>query len=395
MPDPTPTITEQQQAADASFVPFGDTADPDAPQLVETFGEYEAEYAAFRKGAAIFHAAHRGVIELAGSDRVDFLHRLLTNEVRHLDPGTSCRALLLDTRGRIIADLIVLAQADRTWLLCDRIDTARVAAELDALLFGEDVTIADRSPTTTTLAVHGPAAAKLIRQTTDVHILDLADSRHIEATWQGKPLTALRRDDTGAPGYQLIAPNETAATLYAALADAVGGLVPQVEDNTKRPIVGRGVGWLAYNTARIEAGAALFHIDFGADCLPHEAGLVEQAVSFTKGCYRGQEIVARMQNLGHPKRVLAGFRMADASDSQSNECEAPLPVAGVGVLDPDGTTVGAVTSSTLSPMLGGAAVGFAMVKWDWREVGRSVQIPAEGARRPARITAMRMLPSPS
>ncbi len=378
-------IRELQEAADASFVPFGD--DDDAPQLVETFGQYEAEYAAFRKGAAIFHGAQRGVIELTGPDRTDFLHRLLTNEVRHMDAGTSRRALLLDKRGRIMTDMVVLASEDRTLLLCDRIDAPVIAAELDALLFGENLRIMDLSPDIETLCVHGPAAARLIAQVAGISAADLHDAAHRDGLWRGAALTLLRRDEVGSPGYHLLMSTVPADALYAALADAVGGLVPTVEDNTKRPIVGRGAGWLAYNTARIEAGTPLLHIDFGADCLPHEAGLIDQAVSFTKGCYRGQEIVARMHNLGHPKRVLAGFRMLDIA----HHGDAPMPVAGAPVLDAEGNTVGGVTSSTLSPLLGGAAVGFAMLKWGWHEVGREVGIPAEGSRRPARITALRMV----
>lgn len=379
--DPTmTTIARQQDAAGASFVSFGES--DDAPRIVETFGEYEAEYAAFRKGAAIFHAAQRGVIVLRGADRIDFLHRMLTQEVRDLEPGRARRSLLLDARGRIMADLRVLAMADETRLLTDRLDVPAVVAEFDKLLFAEDVQVEDVGDEWETLALHGPAAAKLIAQVTgDEAVLRLADGRALLSSWRGRDVLVLRCDETGGPGYQVLAHVEDAAALHAALADAVGGLVPQVEGNTRRPIVGRGVGWLAYNTARIEGGGALFHIDFGRDCLPHEAALIDAAVSFTKGCYRGQEIVARMQNLGHPKRVLAGFRMADDA----------MPIAGSPVEDDGGDVIGAVTSSTVSPLLGGAAVGFAMMKWGWHEPGRRVRIAAEGGRREAVVGPLRMI----
>jgi tRNA-modifying protein YgfZ len=377
--DPTmTTITQQQDAAGAAFVPFGEAVD--APRIVETFGEYEAEYAAFRKGAAIFHAAQRGAIVLRGADRVDFLHRMLTQEVRDLQDGQARRALLLNARGRIMADLRVLALTDQTWLLTDHMDVPTVVTEFDKLLFAEDVLVEDVSGQWQTLALHGPAAAKLIAQVTGgSQVPSLGDGRAARLRWHDGELVVLRCDETGGPGYQVLVNTADAASLHGALADAVGGLVPQVEGNTKRPIVGRGVGWLAYNTARIEAGSALFHIDFGSDCLPHEAALIDAAVSFTKGCYRGQEIVARMQNLGHPKRMLTGFRMGDDA----------MPIAGGEVEDGEGRVVGAVTSSTVSPLLGGMAVGLAMMKWGWHEPGRAVWIAAEGGRRQATIGPLR------
>ena len=130
---------------------------------------------------------------------------------------------------------------------------------------------------------------------------------------------------------------------------------------------------MAYNTARIEAGASIYHIDYGPDTLPHEAALIEQTVSFTKGCYPGQEIVARMENLGHPKRLLVGLHLDDAR----------LPIAGAQVFDSsndDAQVVGAVTSSTVSPMRGGKAIGLAMVKWGLCQIGTELSVFADGKR---------------
>ncbi|MCC7406605.1 MAG: aminomethyltransferase family protein, partial [Phycisphaeraceae bacterium] len=143
----------------------------------------------------------------------------------------------------------------------------------------------------------------------------------------------------------------------------------------KRTILGRGIGWMAYNTARIEAGSPLFHVDFGPDSLPHETAILSQAVSFTKGCYLGQEIVARMQSLGHPKRLLVGLRLPDDR----------LPIAGSQVLTADGQVVGAVTSSTLSPLLGQTAIALAVVKWGRHEPGTTLRVAAEGAIVDARV----------
>ena len=136
---------------------------------------------------------------------------------------------------------------------------------------------------------------------------------------------------------------------------------------------GRPIGWLAYNTARIEADLPIYHIDFGPDTLPNETGpaLLGEMVSFTKGCYVGQEIVARLQNLGHPKRLLVGLKFADDR----------MPIAGSQVLGgdtDDGDVVGAVTSSTISPLRGNVAVALAMVQWASHEPGTELRVPAEG-----------------
>ena len=190
----------------------------------------------------------------------------------------------------------------------------------------------------------------------------------------GSPCLIYRRNETGEPGLHAMIPVDGAADVYTKIADTIGGLIPNVDaaegKRPKRDIVGRGIGWLAYNTARIEAGTPLYHVDFGPDSLPHETGILDQAVSFTKGCYRGQEIVARMQSLGHPKRVLVGLKFDHDR----------LPVAGAQVFADMKCedAIGAVTSSTLSPMLGGQAVAFAMIKWGKHRPGTSLAVWAEG-----------------
>ena len=130
-------------------------------------------------------------------------------------------------------------------------------------------------------------------------------------------------------------------------------------------------------------------MDFGSDSLPHESGILADRVSFRKGCYPGQEVVARMESLGKPKQRLVALRIA----------EDALPTAGSPVFErgPDGepaNPVGTVTSSTLSPMLGAASVAFAMVKTAHSEPGTVLLVPAEGGRATATVQpALRFLPA--
>ncbi len=147
-------------------------------------------------------------------------------------------------------------------------------------------------------------------------------------------MSAYRLDDTGAMGLHLFVPTDDAEMLYEKLLSAAG-FDPEADaepdadyaQRRRETLRGRPIGWLAYNTARIEAGTPIFHVDFGHDSLPGETGLLDHAVSFNKGCYIGQEIVARMKNLGHPKRLLVGLKFPDQK----------LPVAGTQVPRPGRT----------------------------------------------------------
>jgi folate-binding protein YgfZ len=171
-----------------------------------------------------------------------------------------------------------------------------------------------------------------------------------------------RDDPCGVSGLYLFVPAEAAQTVWMKLL-------------TAEPLRTRPMGWAAFNAARIEGGRALFGIDFDENFLPAETGELDRAVSFTKGCYPGQEIVARMHARKQLARKVAGFRMKD--DAQ--------PIAGAPIHDSAGSQIGAVTSSTPSPMLSGASIGLAVLKRPHFEVGSSLQIAAEGAMREATV----------
>ncbi|MEC9373550.1 MAG: tRNA-modifying protein YgfZ, partial [Planctomycetota bacterium] len=148
----------------------------------------------------------------------------------------------------------------------------------------------------------------------------------------------------------------------------------------------RPAGWHAFNIARIEAGSPLFYVDFGPGNLPHESGVLKDRVSFTKGCYLGQEVVARMQSLGHPKQLLVGLRITKPIEKDSQQ-----PVTGDRVFASDeagAEAVGAVTSSTIAPLLSQSAICFAQVKWANATADKPLFIDAAGDRLPAVIKSL-------
>ena len=135
----------------------------------------------------------------------------------------------------------------------------------------------------------------------------------------------MRDDTTGSVGLHLFVPRHRAEAVWTTLLD-----LDATVGEGKRRI--RPIGWYAFNIARIEAGTPLMNVDFGPPHLPHETGLLRQRVSFSTGCYPGQEVVARMENLGKPKQSLSGLRMTGEA----------LPVAGDSVFPSDGAEGGGV-----------------------------------------------------
>lgn len=393
-------LREYQERAGAVFMGFG--PDDAGVAIAQAFGAYEAEYAAIRQRVGIFHQPHRGIISLTGSDVKDFLHRLLTQDIKSMTGGQSRRAFMLNVKGRIISDMIVHHGDVSTWMEMDRFDVASVIASLDAKLFGEDVVIEDWTDRRDALALHGPTAGKLLAKVAaqDVALcLDLPGTHHV-LTLAGVNCTVSRRDVCGVTGLHIFVPTEpahAAMTVYEGLLTAAGYEVDApdpAEDpagaaaamaRRRETLRGRPIGWLAFNTARIEAGSPLFHIDFTSDCTPAETSLLDEAVSFTKGCYLGQEIVARMRSLGHPKRVLVGLHLADDRLPSAGTAVSALSATGEKVAE-----VGVVTSSAVSPVLG-RAVAMAMVKWGFHAVATKLTVPAEGHSVEAVVGPLRQL----
>lgn len=359
-------------------------------EILAGFGLLELEYAAFRRGAAVLDESRRATLEVRGADRVDFLNRMVTQELKGLAPGEVRAGFLLNRKGRIEADLLFVeppaapGEAAATLIDVDVHDAGRAAELLRAMVFSEDVSIEDASATWARIAVHGPEAPDVLaRAGADGESLRAlgSDMRCARSAVDGVPAVLARHDQAGVPGIHVLVPRAGAAQAWDAIVSQV-----EARDGGRRRA--RPAGWHAFNIARIEAGTPLFHVDFGPESLPHETGLLDARVSFRKGCYPGQEVVARMQSLGKPKQRVVALRIG----------EDALPVAGSPVFElaPDGAPgnpVGTVTSSTLAPMLGAVPVAFAMVRTASAAPGTVLAVPAEGARATATVQeSLRFLP---
>ena len=363
-------------------------------EIVLTFGEPQAEYAALHKSCALVDLPQRGLLQLTGKDRLPFLNNLLTNQTYDKDKktgmavGTGVYTFLLNLKGRIVADMNVLnISEDRTLVEMDRRMIGVVKPYLEKYLFVEKVIITDVSPMYHEIGLFGPTAtnvlAELIGPQTGGRMSSSADLPRAENLANGdvRPpenqlqstsakvmdadITIYRDDITGPEGYVLILPMAAAKNIWLELYRKFAGAL----DLGKRPL--RPTGWAAFNAARIENGRPIFGIDFDDSILPAETGQFDRAVNVNKGCYLGQEIVARMHARQQVAKQLVGIRMdGDA-----------LPVAGNKIFDDASNEIGGITSSTLSPVLSNVAICLGYLKKPHFNLGQVVTIPAEGQMR--------------
>ncbi len=375
---PGAAVGMRATAPDPQYVAYGPLNDLGRVgcELLATFGDLEAEYAAIRKGAGLFDCPHRATIRITGDDRREFLNRMLTQELKDLQGGMARPTFWLSRQGRLVADLLLIELGDRLLIDLDIHQVDHTVKTLRDFLFTEDVEITDVSSELYHLAVHGKEAQAVIAEAGGGTSFDLDALGATTVRIAGVEVVVARLDQTGEVGLHLIVPQDQAEAVWDALVATDEKL-----GQGKRRI--RPIGWHAVNVARIEAGIPLFNIDFGPMNLPHETGQLHDRVSFTKGCYLGQEIVARMESLGSPKQILVGLKPG----------RDLLPVAGDEVFSKEqqgkDRQIGVVTSSTLSPMLGAAPIAFAMLKTKSADPDTTVLVNAEGEQTDAVVCGLR------
>jgi len=313
---------------------------------------------AVRRGAGLFVREGRGLIVVRGGDRVRWLNGMITNDVATLAPGperSGCHALLLTPIGRIVAELHVLLRPDAFWLETEREAVAPARARLEKLLIADDVTLADESDRFARLGIEGPRAVEIVAAAADdgSGLAGLASDACADLRAAGADVVAFASGWSGEPALQLLVPREAEAAVRQALAAA----------GTGRELVEADASVL--ETLRIEAGVPRFGAELSEEVLPPEARL-DRAISYTKGCYTGQEIIARMRSRGNVSHLLVGL----AFDGP------PLPARG-DAITADGRAIGEVTSAALSPAAGAIALGF--VRRGHDAPGTRVELAGRGA----------------
>jgi folate-binding protein YgfZ len=311
-------------------------------------------YEAARRRAAFIDRADRGRIVVSGTERASYLQGLLTNDTVALSAGLGCYAAYLTAQGRMVADLYVYELGDVMLLMMDGGVKDAVMAKLDQFIFSEDVQLGDVTATFAQLAVVGPDAARAVSvalgSVTADTLTALPEHGNVRVEWSGGAAIVTRITDTGEPGFDVYVERAQAAVLRSALAAAD---VPELADSTAE-------------TLRIETGVPRFHRDMDEETIPLEAGIESRAISFTKGCYVGQEVIIRVLHRGHGRvaRRLVGI-VVDGG-------EAPPHGARITA---DGREIGEITSSTVSPALQ-RPIALGYVHRDFVEPGTKVTIDA-------------------
>ncbi|HEX7123574.1 MAG TPA: glycine cleavage T C-terminal barrel domain-containing protein [Gemmatimonadaceae bacterium] len=322
---------------------------------------------ALRAGAVLFDRSARVRATFAGPRSAEVLTGLVTNDVLALAPGDGQYAAALTPKGKIIADLRLFARDDG--ILVDVPERAATGWwEMIRKYVNPRLSkYADVSGSMRDIGVFGPRAREIVAETVGVSgdVLEaMAPYAHRTVETSDGSVLVARVPDLGVEGYELFVAAEAVTPLWEALQRR--GAVP-------------GTGE-AFEVARVEAGRPEWGIDMDDSTLAQEANLDElRAISYTKGCYTGQETVARVHFRGHVNRHLRGLRFS----------APPVPPRSAALHDANGRVVGDVRSAVLSPHLGGLAL--AMVR---REVepGSTVQIVWELGATPATVVALPFVP---
>lgn len=341
----TPLIAEER-AAGARFAEYSGCVLPAA------FGGFEGEYRAAREAVAIFDTNWHAVIAFSGPDRARYLNAMLTNNIQGLLAGRGCLALLLNPQGHILAELEVYAEADRFLTRSHASVRERTAATLEKYIIMDDVQMEDLTEQVGSFAIEGPRAAAIVQQACGIALEEMPEMAIREAEIERIACWVVRRSHFGEAGIEVIAKRELLALLWQRMRGAVEARG------------GAAIGLEALNALRLEAGAPWFPVDFDDKVIPHEAGLENTHINFTKGCYTGQEIVERVRSRGqvHRRRVRLKFSGLPAA--------AVLPGA---KLRAGGTEVGAVTSAAFSPAAGGA-IGMGYVRGEKNAVESELEV---------------------
>jgi folate-binding protein YgfZ len=318
--------------------------------------DHSLPYRALREGAGIVDRSGRGRLRLTGTDRRAYLQGLLTNDIEALAAGAGCYAAYLTPQGRMISDMRVFETGEAILLDLEGHVAATVRDRLSQFIFSEDVEVGDLTASTVQPGVYGPAAAAVASSAIGISRSELEEMPAVITLRDssGSPLYVVRSDDVGVAGFDVIAVEQRRQELLRAFRDA--GAI-DVDDVTAE-------------TCRIEAARPRFGVDMDENTIPLEAGIEDRAISLTKGCYVGQEIIIRVLHRGHG-------RVARRLVQLSFDAAAPVPPRGAAIRSGD-REIGAVTSAAHSPALG-RPIALGYVHRDFTAAGTAVIVGTHSA----------------
>jgi aminomethyltransferase len=286
-------------------------------ELPLRFTNSESEYRAARDSVVLADTNFHAVFRFTGPDRARYLNAILTSNIRDLAPGQGTIGLLLNPQGHILAEIETLALEDSIIGISYASVRESTAATIEKFIIMDDVTFADETPSTGSLALAGPQAAELLHRLSTADVASLPERAHLETAIGGIACRLVRRNFGGRAGAELFAAREHLPALWKTISAAI------------TQAGGCSIGFDAINSLRLEAGIPWFGYDFGESVIPHEAGLENSHINYTKGCYTGQEIVERVRSRGQVNRRRVGLRF-DGADLPANGSKLWAGAAEVG-----------------------------------------------------------------
>ncbi len=296
-------------------------------EVVPNYGDTPAEHQALWDSAGILDLSVRGRLCVAGSDRARFLHGQVTNDVKGLRVGEGCYAALITAKGKMQSDLNIYCLQDELLLDFEPGLASSVSERLERYVIADDAQIVGAAPHYGLLSVQGPKAEETVR------------GLKFGGELPGKPFAFLKTADEiylmnqprfATRGFDVFVPVASIASVREKLIEAA------------KSVGGRACGVEAFEIARIEAGIPRFGADMDETTNPLEAGLDVRAISFSKGCYIGQEVISRIRTYSEVAKALRGLRLAEDLKS--------LPKKGDKLFH-RGKEAGFITSATTSPKL--------------------------------------------
>lgn len=361
MTDAVDTQTLSKSPLDAIHQRLGATMiGRDGWSVPANYGDVLFEYAAVREGGAgIIDLSARGRILVSGSEAVPFLNGLITNDMKTLAENNWMPAAFPNVQGRLIASVRVVRLKDegtgksvRPAFLIDTEPATheRVLKTIERFTLAGDFHVTDKTNHTALLSVQGKKAARIVRSVLGEEAAELATNQALQTrAQQGNmtgDVTVMRATHTAEDGFDVIVNSDQAGAMWDALLSAGA----------------RPVGYDALEILRIEAGLPRYGPDMDETNVVTETAL-DDAVSYTKGCYVGQEIIARIKYRGHVAKKLSGLAFAQA---EKVDVGAVIKAA-------DGKEVGRLTSVTYSPYLG-STIALGYLKYDYLEPGTNVKV---------------------
>lgn len=322
-------------------------------QLPANYGDSLGEYEAVRSNVGIMDLSDRGKLRLSGKEHLRFLQGMLTNDVINLEEGKGMYAAVLTVKGRMLSDMHVYREAESVFLDIEPGLNSKVTDLLKKFRLSYKADIEDVTDDLGLISVHGPNAAELVTSLSGVDVSGMEELSHLRTHADDTALFIVKINRTGEEGFDIYTPTRSTEVLW-------NTLLEKGKEFGVKPI-----GLDAYSTLRIEAGIPVYGADMDEQTIPIEAG-IWHALSFDKGCYIGQEVVARIKWRGHVNRHLMGLLMEGEN----------LPASGDEIFAGE-KKIGIVTSSVYSPALK-RPVALGYVRREFKTPGTEIIINVKG-----------------